>query len=69
MEYPYFPMKCARCGGLKYVGEEYYAMERFWVDVSCFQCSHSVDIECDKLIKFLKILKTAVIHVDKQNNS
>jgi hypothetical protein len=57
MKYPSFNLKCKKCGGLKYIGDEYHALDRMWVDITCIQCSHSVDIEVEKLQKFLSKLK------------
>jgi transcription elongation factor Elf1 len=41
--------RCSHCGGMKYVGDPYFAMQKYWVDVTCIKCSHSVDIEIKKL--------------------
>lgn len=65
MKYPFVRLKCKNCGGLKYIGDEYYAMGVYWVDVTCIACSHSKDIEVTKLYKFLYKLKMAEINADK----
>jgi len=62
-------MKCKRCGGLKYIGEEYHALDRYWVDVTCLQCAHSKDIETTKLYDLLVKLKKAQESVNQQDNS
>lgn len=64
--------RCSRCGGLKMVGSQYYAMQRNWIDVTCINCSDSVDIEVKKLNKLLKKLgfkNIEELHVQKQNNT
>jgi len=48
--------RCVKCGGMKYVGDPYYAMQRHWVDITCIKCSHSSDIELKKLNRILKAL-------------
>ena len=37
--------RCSKCGGLKMIGSQYYAMQRNWIDVTCVNCSDSKDIE------------------------
>lgn len=59
MKYPTFNFKCKKCGGMKYIGDEYHALDRLWVDITCIQCSHSVDIEVSKLIEFLNKIQKA----------
>lgn len=54
IKFPRFTMKCSKCGGLKYIGEEYYSLGELWVDVTCIQCAHSVDIEVSKLNAFIE---------------
>lgn len=44
---------------MKYIGDEYHAMDKMWVDVTCLNCSHSVDIEVSRLEEFLRKLQTA----------
>lgn len=65
MKYASIHLKCANCGGLKYIGDEYHALDRMWVDVTCINCAHSVDIEVSKLTSFLKKLE----NVNKQSNN
>lgn len=45
--------RCSHCGGMKYVGDTYFAMNNYWVDVTCIKCAHSVDIEVGRLNKLL----------------
>lgn len=45
--------RCSSCGGMKYVGDPYFAMQKYWVDVTCIKCAHSVDIEITKLNRLL----------------
>jgi len=52
---------------MKYIGDEYHALDRLWVDVTCIQCAHSVDIEVSKLREFLSNFQK-VKNVNKQNN-
>lgn len=52
-------LKCKKCGGRKYIGEEYYAMGSMYVDVTCIQCAHSRDITVQKLNIFIKKLEKA----------
>jgi hypothetical protein len=49
-------LKCSKCGGFKYVGTQYYAMKKNWVDVTCVVCSDTKDIEVKKLNLVLKAL-------------
>lgn len=52
--------KCLRCKGRKYIGDEYYAMGAWYVDVTCLQCAHSVDISVEKLKEMLRKLEGSV---------
>jgi transcription elongation factor Elf1 len=45
--------RCSNCGGMKYVGDPYFAMQRYWIDVTCIKCAHSVDIEINRLNSLL----------------
>ena len=47
-------MRCAKCGGRKYIGDQYYSLGHYWVDVTCIQCGHSADIQVNKLNKILE---------------
>lgn len=46
-------LKCSKCRGLKFIGDEYYAYGSYYVDVTCILCGDSKDIEVEKLKKFL----------------
>lgn len=54
MIYP--KLKCAKCGGIKFVGEEYYAYGTYYVDVTCVICSDTKDIKVEDLNRFLEKL-------------
>jgi len=47
----YLVFKCRYCGGYKYIGDEYYCMSKWYVDITCINCSHSKDIEVEELLK------------------
>lgn len=47
---------CSSCKGRKYIGDEYYAMSQWFVDVTCIKCGHSKDIEVIELYKLCKKL-------------
>lgn len=49
-------LKCAKCGGQKFIGESYYAFGTYYVDVTCIVCGDSKDIEVEKLERFLKMV-------------
>ncbi len=44
---------CKRCTGKMLVGSQYYAFQKNYIDVTCVNCSSSVDIEVRKLNKIL----------------
>lgn len=50
-------LKCNKCGGQKFIGDEYYALGTYYVDITCVVCADSVDVEVEKLNKFLKKLE------------
>jgi hypothetical protein len=50
-------LKCAKCKGLKFIGDPYYAHGAYYVDVTCVVCADSKDIEVKQLEKFLKDLQ------------
>jgi hypothetical protein len=54
------PLKCAKCKGLKYVGEPYYAFGHWYVDVTCLICSDSKDFEVNELKELLSKLEKAL---------
>lgn len=49
-------LKCKKCGGPKFIGDQYYAFGTYYVDVTCVICAHSKDIEVSELNKLLKKL-------------
>lgn len=49
-------LKCAHCGGPKFVGEEYYSNGSMYVDITCVKCSDSKDIKVEDFKKFLNKL-------------
>lgn len=49
-------LKCANCGGPKFIGEDYYLNGTYYVDVTCVTCSDTRDIKVDDLKKFLEKL-------------
>lgn len=51
-------LRCKRCGGRKYIGEEYYALGSIYVDVTCLHCAHSRDISVQKLKIFIAKLES-----------
>lgn len=61
-------LKCKNCGGLKFVGDPYYAFGKYYVDVTCVICSDSKDIEVEKLKNFLNGLKRGK-NVEKQSDN
>ena len=50
---PKFSMTCKNCGGTKYVGDEFYLFGELWVDITCINCAHSVDIEVKRFNDFV----------------
>jgi len=50
---------CSKCGGIKTVGEDYYALGEMWVDITCIKCSDSKDISIVELDSLLTKLKKA----------
>lgn len=54
-----FPMKCSHCKGMKYIGDPYYGMSTWHVDVTCLVCGRSKDLSISELKKNLTILEKA----------
>lgn len=48
---------CSHCGGIKFIGNPYYAYGTYYVDVTCVVCADSKDIELEKLKTFLHLLE------------
>lgn len=61
-------LKCKHCGGLKFIGDPYYAHSKYYVDVTCVICSDSKDIEVEKLNNFLNGLRRGK-RVEKQTDN
>jgi hypothetical protein len=49
-------LKCAHCGGPKFIGEKYYTNGTYYVDVTCVTCSDTKDIKVEDLDRFLSKL-------------
>ena len=47
---------CKRCSGRMFVGSQYYAFQKNYVDLTCINCSTSVDVEVRKLNKIMNHL-------------
>jgi hypothetical protein len=62
------PLKCARCKGMKYIGQPYHAFSVWYVDVTCLICAHSKDIEVSELKTLLKKLEQYVVKKDVRKN-
>lgn len=61
---------CKKCGGTKYIGDEYYALGDMWVDVTCIKCSHSTDIRVNEMKEILsKISKAKRTSVQRRSNN
>jgi hypothetical protein len=56
MKQPPFKLICKKCGGLKGLGDEYYSLEEYWVDVTCVKCGHSADSTVKDLTVFFNKL-------------
>lgn len=50
---------CSKCGGLKLVGDDYFALGETWVDITCIKCSHSKDISVSELDALLEKINKA----------
>lgn len=65
-----FRFKCKRCGGLKFIGEEYYAFGIYYVDVTCVKCADSKDIAVSELNKLIdKLSKKKVKNAEQEHRS
>jgi hypothetical protein len=47
---------CQPCGSRLFVGQQYYAFQKNYIDVTCTKCAHSIDVEVRKLNKILDYL-------------
>lgn len=50
-------LKCAKCGGQKFIGEQYRAFGTYYVDLTCVVCSDTKDVPVDKLNALLAELE------------
>lgn len=62
-------LKCKKCGGLKFVGDQYHAFGTYYVDVTCVVCSDSVDIEVAKLEKLIEALEKGHVRDNKKTDT
>jgi len=53
------PLKCAKCGGAKYVDEPYAIFDTWFVDVVCLTCGHTKDITVSDLKALMSKLEAA----------
>jgi hypothetical protein len=49
-------LKCAKCGGQKFIGEKYYLNGTYYIDVTCVVCSDTRDVKVEDLNRFLEKL-------------
>lgn len=47
---------CRNCTGRMFTGQQYYAFQKNYIDLTCIRCSSSVDVEVKKLNKILSYL-------------
>ena len=47
---------CQPCGSRLFVGQQYYAFQKNYIDLTCIKCSSSIDVEVRKLNKVLGVL-------------
>lgn len=65
-----FRFKCKKCGGLKFIGEQYHAFGTYYVDVTCVKCADSKDIEVSVLRELIsKLSKDGKANADKKRSS
>lgn len=65
-------MYCRNCNGRMFTGQQYYAFQKNYIDLTCTRCSTSVDVEVKKLNKILRYLGFKTIeerHDLKEANS
>jgi len=63
---------CQKCSGRVFIGNQYYAFQKNFIDLTCTRCSWSKDIEVKKLNWLLDKLgfnKTKEYHDIKETNS
>lgn len=59
---------CNKCGGIKFIGDSYYAYGTYYVDVTCVTCADTKDISVEKLNTFLSALERGK-NADKKADS
>jgi DNA-directed RNA polymerase subunit RPC12/RpoP len=47
---------CRNCTGRMFTGQQYYAFQKNYIDLTCIRCSASVDVEINKLNRILSYL-------------
>jgi hypothetical protein len=47
---------CRHCSGRMFTGQQYYAFQKNYIDLTCIKCSSSIDVEVRKLNKVLGVL-------------
>lgn len=57
IKFPRVRLKCAKCGGMKCVGEEFHLFGELWVDVTCINCAHTADIRVEDFNKLMEKLE------------
>lgn len=63
---------CRNCTGRLFTGQQYYAFQKNYIDLTCTRCSTSIDVEVKRLNKILKYLGFKTIkerHDLKETNS
>jgi len=63
---------CRNCTGRMFTGQQYYAFQKNYIDLTCIRCSVSIDVEVKKLNKILRYLRFKTIEerhdIQKTNN-
>jgi hypothetical protein len=47
---------CRNCTGRMFTGQQYYAFQKNYIDLTCIKCSTSIDVEVRKINKILGAL-------------
>jgi hypothetical protein len=47
---------CRSCSGRMFTGQQYYAFQKNYIDITCVKCSTSIDVDLSKLNKILSYL-------------
>lgn len=63
---------CRNCTSRMFTGQQYYAFQKNYIDLTCIRCSVSIDVEVKKLNKILRYLSFKTIEerhdIQKTNN-